>query len=77
MVDDKMCVGVIKDNFMLRIDPKIYEDLLKKEGCRPMDFTGRVMKGFIFVDETAVERSAELKYWADLALEFNPRAKSS
>ena len=77
MVDDKMCVGINKDDLMLRTDPEIYEDLLEKEGCRPMDFTGRPMKGFVFVDEGTVDRESEFKYWVDLALEFNPRAKSS
>ena len=77
MVDEKMCVGVNKDNLMLRIDPEIYDDVLKEEGAREMDFTGRPMKGFIFVDEKALESSSQFKYWVDLALEFNPRAKSS
>ena len=77
MVDDKMCVGVNKDNLMLRIDPEIYEDALNKEGAREMDFTGRPMRGFIFVDEDAIDKAGDFKYWIDLALEFNPRAKSS
>ena len=77
MVDDKMCVGVNKDNLMLRIDPDIYEDALTKDGAREMDFTGRPMRGFIFVDEGALENESGFKYWIDLALEFNPRAKSS
>ena len=77
MVDDKMCVGVNKDNLMLRIDSEVYEESLAKDGARPMDFTGRPMKGFIFVDEGALETSAEFKEWVGLALEFNPRAKSS
>ena len=77
MVDDKMCVGINKDDLMLRTDPAIYENLLTKDGCRPMDFTGRPMKGFVFVEEAAVEKQSELKSWVDLALEFNPRAKSS
>ncbi len=44
MVDDKMCVGVIKENLMCRIDPEIYESVLKRKGCKPMDFTGKSMK---------------------------------
>jgi len=77
MVDDKMCVGVNKDNLMLRIDPEIYDEVLKKEGAREMDFTGRPMRGFVFVDEPALEKQSGFKHWVNLALEFNPRAKSS
>jgi hypothetical protein len=45
MYNSKMCVSIIKDELMCRIDPAIYEAVLEKPGCRPMDFTGRPMKG--------------------------------
>jgi TfoX/Sxy family transcriptional regulator of competence genes len=77
MVNDKMCVGVVKKSLMARIDPVIYEILLKKKGCRVMDFTGRPMKGYVFVDSPGTEMDADLAYWVDLALEYNPKAKSS
>ncbi len=50
MVDGKMCVGIIRDNLMARIDPDIYDTALKRKGCREMDFTKRPMKGFVFVE---------------------------
>ena len=77
MVDEKMCVGVIKDNLMARINPDIYEDALTKEGCREMDFTKRPMKGYVYVDPLATDMDDELAYWIQLALDFNPLAKSS
>ena len=77
MVDDKMCVGVIKDGLMARIDPEIYNQALKVKGCREMDFTGRPMKGFVQVDPVGTDMDEDLSYWIDLCLEFNPKAKSS
>jgi len=77
MVDDKMCVGVLKDSMMLRIDPTMHGTLLKKEGCREMDFTKRPMRGMVFVDSFALETDRELGDWIQIALEFNPRAKAS
>lgn len=77
MVDDKMCVGVEKARLMVRIDPAIQEKALAMKGAAPMDFTGRPMKGFVFVDAKAVAVEPDLAVWMDLALEFNPRAKSS
>ena len=77
MVDDKMCVGVVKDNLMARIDPEIYDQALQKPGCRKMDFTSRPMKGFVFVEPETTDMDENLEYWIGLALEFNPRAKSS
>ena len=77
MVDNKMCVGVIKENLMARIDPDIYDQALTRKGCKPMDFTGRVMNGFVFVEPEGIDLDEDLDYWIELALEFNPRAKSS
>lgn len=77
MVDDKMCVGIVKGNLMARIDPEIHEEALSKKGCRVMDFTGKPMKGFVFVDPEAVDMDNDLDYWIGLCLDFNPRAKSS
>lgn len=77
MVDGKMCVGVTNEDLMVRLDPDIYDEILTKDGCRPMDFTGRPMRGFVFVDQSGARGKAALSQWVDLALEFNPRAKSS
>jgi len=77
MVDGKMCVGIEKDRLMVRIDPVVYEAALRRKGCRPMDFTGRPMRGFVFVTPEGFSTSRELAYWIDLAIEFNPRANSS
>ncbi len=77
MVDDKMCVGVVKDELMLRINPEIEAELLKHKGSRPMDFTGRRMKGYLFINAEGTDMEDDLSQWVDKALEFNPRAKSS
>ncbi|MCB2221610.1 MAG: TfoX/Sxy family protein [Bacteroidetes bacterium] len=77
MVNDKMCVGVIKDELMVRIDPEIYEASLQKPGCHIMDFTGRPMKGFVMVNAEGIDMDDDLAYWIGLALHFNPKAKSS
>lgn len=77
MVQDKMTVGIVNDSLMARIDPQVYERALKKKGCRPMDFTGKPMKGFVFVDPTGIDMDKDLEYWIQLCLDFNPIAKSS
>src|SRR5690242_10361685 len=68
MVNDKMCVGVEKERLMVRLDPARYDEVMEKEGCKPMDFTGKVMKGFVFVDASALTTKKKLGYWIDLAL---------
>lgn len=77
MVNDKMCVGVEKDRLMVRLDPEKYDEVMEKEGCKPMDFTGRVMKGFVFVDADVLTTKMKLDYWVKLALEYNKFAKAS
>lgn len=77
LVNDKMCIGVEKERLMVRIDPARYDEAMEKEGCVPMDFTGKVMKGFVFVDADAVTTKKKLEYWVTLALEYNKIAKVS
>ena len=77
MVNDKMCVGVEQERLMLRLDPAKYDEVIEKEGCKPMDFTGKVMKGYVFVDLDALKTKKQLEYWVTLALEYNKIAKSS
>lgn len=77
MVNDKMCVGVEKERLMVRLNPEVYDEVMKKEGCTPMDFTGKIMKGYVFVDAAVVTTKKKLDYWVQLALAFNKIAKAS
>jgi len=77
MVDEKMCIGIIKDDLMARIDPDIYEEALRKEGVRKMDFSKRPMKGYVFVEPESIDLDNDLDNWIQLCLDFNPKAKSS
>ena len=77
MVDDKMCFGIVGDQMMARINPENYEECLQKDGCSEMNFTGRAMKGFVFVDAQAIDCEDDLEEWIQLCLDFNPLAKSS
>ncbi len=77
MYNGKMCVGIIKDELMCRIDPAIHHLSIEKRGCRTMDFTNRPMKGYVMIDETGMKSKKDFDYWIDLALEFNKKAKAS
>jgi TfoX/Sxy family transcriptional regulator of competence genes len=77
MVNGKMCVGVVKDEMMCRIDPEIYEATLERKGCREMIFTGKPMKGYVFVSEEGMKNKKDFEYWIGLCLEFNKKAKAS
>jgi len=77
MYNDKMCIGIIADEMMCRIDPSFHETAIEKPGCRTMDFTNRPMKGYIMVSESGMKTKKEFNYWINLCLEFNSKAKSS
>ena len=81
MVNDKMCIGIdtdkntMEDRLMVRVGKLPYETLLKKEGSRPMDFTGSVMRGFLFVDPEGFDKDVDLDFWLEKALDFNKLIK--
>src|SRR6056297_3295465 len=77
MVDDKLCVGVMKDELIARIDPKDFEKYLTLEECEPLDKSGRSMKGFVLVPPIEVDMDTDLETWVQRCLEFNPEARRS
>lgn len=82
-VDDKMLCGIHIDKkygdslLMARIGEDEYEKQIEKIECLPMDFTGRPMRGYVFVTPSGFESDKSLSYWMDLCISFNPKAKSS
>jgi len=70
MVRGNMCCGVVKDDLMVRVGPERYEQLLGEPGARPMDFTGRPMKGMVYVDGSACANGRTLAKWVNRGAEF-------
>lgn len=83
MVDNKMCCGTHIDKktgenlLMCRIGEHVYENALEQNHCIPMEFTGRAMKGYVYIEEQGIKTKQQLAYWLQLCLDFNPKAKSS
>jgi hypothetical protein len=66
MLGGHMFCGVVKDSLMLRLGAEAADAALDQPHVRPMDFTGRVMKGMIFVDLDGMRGDA-LRTWVDAA----------
>ncbi len=77
MYNHKMCVGIINNELMCRIDPKLHDAVTQKAGCRTMDFTKRPMKGFIMVNPMGMTLDVDFDYFIALAIDFNKSAKPS
>lgn len=77
LVDGKMCVGEQSDRLMVRYDHALDEQILSRPGARAMDFTGKPMRGYAFVDRSHLADDRVLADWIDVALSFNKKAKAS
>jgi len=77
MLNGKMCVGVVKNEMMCRIDPDVYEEALQRKGCREMDFTGKPMKGYVYVNADGLKSKKDFDYWINLCVAFNKKSKAA
>lgn len=74
----KMFAGILKDELVVRVGPEGNDAALKALHTRPMDFTGRPMKGYIFVGPGGVKTDPQLHTWLTKGLNFvagRPAAK--
>jgi hypothetical protein len=65
-----MSVGVARGELMVRTGPECFEAALVRPHARPMDFTGRPMRGFVFVEPAGIESDAELAAWVERGVDF-------
>ena len=70
LLNGKMCCGVLKDILVVRVNPKESDTLLKKPHVRPMDFTGRPMKGFLYVSADGYKTEKQLSVWIERSVDF-------
>jgi TfoX/Sxy family transcriptional regulator of competence genes len=70
MLNGNMFAGVSDRGLMLRVGAERYDALLARPGARLMDFTGRPMVGFLYVDRSACDSEAGLAGWLDEALGY-------
>jgi TfoX/Sxy family transcriptional regulator of competence genes len=70
IVRGHMSVGIVKDDLMVRVGPETYEDLVRQPHTRPMDFTGRPMKGFVYVASAGFEEDEDLERWVGHGLKY-------
>jgi TfoX/Sxy family transcriptional regulator of competence genes len=70
MVSGHMCCGIIENKLMARIGPDHYESCLKKKYVSEMDFTGKPMKGFLYVDPAGISDDSDLMDWISVCINF-------
>lgn len=70
LVKGHMSVGIVQDKLMVRVGPESYDRVLRERHVRRMDFTGRPMKGFVYVVPSGYESDAGLQRWVNLGVSF-------
>lgn len=70
MLHGNMTVGIVGTDLMVRVGPDQWAAALQRAHAREMDFTGRSMKGFVYVDGVGIRRADALRRWIDLGLAF-------
>lgn len=73
MINDKMCVGIVKDELMLRVMEEFSDSLSEENHVRPMNFTGKTMKGMFFIEPEGFLTDKGLTRWIDYGLDFAER----
>ncbi|MGQ0766140.1 MAG: TfoX/Sxy family protein [Gemmatimonadota bacterium] len=70
LLKGRMFCGIAADDLMVRVGPDAYAKALSAPHARPMDFTGRPLTGYVFVDPRGVRTDAALRSWVELAVKF-------
>ena len=70
MVNGHMCCGVLKKDLVLRLGPEDYTKCIAHPHVRPMNFTGRLMRGFLYVSPAGIRTAPQLKAWISRSLRF-------
>jgi hypothetical protein len=70
MLYDHMCCGVLDDTLMVRVGPEGYEAALSQPHTRKMDFTGKPLKGFVYVEPAGFSSDRALRVWVSQAVKY-------
>jgi len=70
MINGHMCVGVVKDNLVVRVGKERYQQALDNLGVSEFDFTGKPLTGWVYVDGELVAEEESLIYWLNQGLDF-------
>lgn len=70
MLHGNMAVGIVGDDLMVRVGPDAHDKALEEPHARPMDFSGRPMKGYVYVAPPGVTADTDLAVWVARGADF-------
>jgi len=70
MVNGNMSVGITGGELMVRVGAEYYTEALNLPYAREMDFTGKALKGFVYVSPEGLSEDDDLMAWINWAVTF-------
>ena len=70
LLSGNMCFGIVGNELMVRVGPDAYPEALTMPYAREMDFTGRSMRGMVFVSEDGISEDEGLEKWLECGMAF-------
>ena len=77
MIDNKMCFGTTKGQFLVRVSPDEFDSLLENSNAEPMKHGSKIMKGYLFIDPQDCCTNDRLEFWIEKCLKYNSKIASS
>jgi hypothetical protein len=75
--DGRMCCGIVGEDLVVRVLDKEMPSLLRRAHVRPMDFTGKPLRGFVYVAPDAIATDDGLREWIAKGLAFTEQDAST
>ncbi len=58
-----MCCGIVGNDLMVRVSADEFDAVIRGRHVRPMDFTGKPLRGFVYVSPPGFRTAAALRTW--------------
>ena len=70
MLGGNMCCGAVRNDLVVRVGPERHDEALAQPHARPMDFTGRPLRGLVYVGPGAYQDDDTLRAWVKRGVDF-------
>jgi len=70
LLNGNMACGVVGEDLMVRVGPDAYVESLEVPHAREMNFTGRPMRGLVYVSSPGFEADSDLAFWVARGVAF-------
>ncbi len=70
LLNGNMCCGIVGETLMVRVGKEAYEEALARPHAREMDFTGKPLRGMVYVDPGGIAEDGDLEGWIQTGVGF-------